>query len=73
MAGTTISHYKVSEKIGPGGMGEAFHSFNPLRILRLSIAFTNRIKTTGGNMRNHQWISKYLSAWPAPALHSDIY
>ncbi len=40
MIGTTISHYKVLEKFGQGDMGEAFHGFNPLRTLRLSIAFT---------------------------------
>ncbi len=50
MVGTTISHYKVLEKIGEGGMGEAFHGFHSLKILRLSIPFTNRIKTKGGTM-----------------------
>jgi len=44
MVGTTISHYKVLEKNGEGGMGEAFHGFNPLRTLRLSIAFTTASK-----------------------------
>ena len=68
MNGTTISHYKVSEKIGQGGMGEAFDGFSGLKTLRLTITFTNRIKTKGGTMRNDQWISKYLGAWSAPAL-----
>ena len=58
MVGETISHYKVLEKFGQGDMGEAFHGFNPLRTLRLSIPFTNRIKTKGGTMRNTQLISK---------------
>jgi hypothetical protein len=44
MVGQTISHYKVLEKIGEDGMGEAFHGFNPLRTLRLSIAFTTTSK-----------------------------
>ncbi len=41
MVGTTISHYKVLEKIGEGGMGEAFHGFHQLKTLRLGIPFTN--------------------------------
>jgi len=44
MVGETISHYKVFEKICEGGMREAFHGFNPLRTLRLSIAFTTASK-----------------------------
>ena len=48
MVGTTISHYKVSEKIEQEGMGESFRGFHPLKTLRLVVPFTNRIKTTGG-------------------------
>ena len=44
MVSTTINHYKVFEKICEGGMREAFHGFNPLRTLRLSIAFTTASK-----------------------------
>ncbi len=70
MVGTTISHYKVSEKIEQEGMGESFRGFHPLKTLRLVVPFTNRIKTTGGTMRNDRLISKYLGAWPAPALQN---
>ncbi len=36
-----IRYYQISEKIGQGGMGEAFHGFHPLKTLRLGISFTN--------------------------------
>ncbi len=39
MVGKTISHYKVIEKIGQGGMGEVFCGFSPLKIVRFRVTF----------------------------------
>ncbi len=50
MVGTTISHYKIIEKIGQGGMGEVVD--NTAKILTLEFHIRTRGKVEEGGIHN---------------------
>ena len=54
MVGTTISHYKVLEKICEGGMGGSLSRLQPAKDFAIKYRLYDRIKTTG---ENHEELS----------------
>ncbi len=68
MVGKTISHYKVLEKIGQGGMGEVYLAEDSRLDRNIVLNWFEELKrrvptNIGGNMSAKDHLSRYADGW----------